>query len=92
MQGQSNMMVPMFAQLFGAITNIILDPILIFGTGPIPAIGIKGAAIATVAGQILQTIICLIFYKKGEVKIVLKGIKIDLKRIKGIYALDMHLQ
>ena len=89
MQGQSNMLVPMFAQMSGAITNIVLDPILIFGTATIPAMGIKGAAIATVLGQILQMIICLIFYKKEEVKIVLKGIKLELNRIKGIYSLGL---
>lgn len=89
MQGQSNMLVPMFAQMFGAITNIILDPILIFGTSFIPAMGIKGAAIATVIGQILQMMICLILYKKNEVKIKLKGLKLELKRIKGIYALGL---
>ena len=89
MQGQSNMLVPMFAQLLGAITNIILDPILIFGTSFIPAMGIKGAAIATVLGQILQMIFCFSFYKKDEVKIKLKGLKLESKRIKDIYALGL---
>lgn len=89
MQGQSNMLVPMFAQLLGAITNIILDPILIFGTASIPAMGIKGAAIATVIGQILQMIICLVFYGKNEVKIILKNIKLEAKRIKDIYGIGI---
>lgn len=50
-QAGGNMRLPMAAQIVGAVTNIVLDPILIFGWGPVPAMGIAGAAYATVAGQ-----------------------------------------
>ena len=50
-QAQGDMRLPMVAQIVGALTNIILDPILIFGFGPIPALGVAGAALATVIGQ-----------------------------------------
>ncbi len=56
-QAGGNMKTPMFAQVAGAITNIILDPIFIFGWGIIPAMGIKGAAYATITGQIIAAII-----------------------------------
>ncbi len=56
-QAGGNMALPMVAQIVGAVTNIIFDPILIFGVGPIPAMGIAGAAYATVLGQVVSAII-----------------------------------
>ncbi|UKI35936.1 MAG: polysaccharide biosynthesis C-terminal domain-containing protein [Clostridiales bacterium] len=47
------MLYPMIFQLIGAVINLIFDPIFIFGFGFIPAMGVKGAAIATVMGQII---------------------------------------
>ena len=50
-QGYGNTMTPMRLMMLGNILNLILDPILIFGFGPIPAMGIEGAALATVIGR-----------------------------------------
>lgn len=70
LQSKGNMRVPMLAQILGAITNIILDPILIFGLLGFPEMGIAGAAIATVAGQIVAALVVMrdALYKSPKLK------------------------
>ena len=59
LQAEGDMKTPMLAQILGAVTNIVLDPILIFGLFGLPALGIAGAAIATVAGQIAAALLVM---------------------------------
>ncbi|MCD8325668.1 MAG: MATE family efflux transporter [Lachnospiraceae bacterium] len=76
----------MFTQGLGAIFNIIFDPLLIFGIGPFPAMGIKGAAAATVLGQIVAGILALFlnFRVNDEIQIKLREFKPDMKAISNI--------
>lgn len=55
-QAHGNMKIPMAAQIIGAVVNIVLDPLLIFGFGFIPEMGVAGAALATVIGQIVSAV------------------------------------
>lgn len=59
LQAGGDMKTPMVAQIAGAVTNIILDPLLIFGLLGLPRMGISGAAVATVAGQIVAALIVM---------------------------------
>ncbi len=56
LQAGGDMKTPTVAQIIGAVTNILLDPILIFGMFGLPSLGIAGAAYATVAGQIVAAL------------------------------------
>ncbi len=62
LQANGDMKTPMIAQITGAITNIVLDPILIFGLFGIPKLGIAGAAFATITGQVVAAFLVM---KKG---------------------------
>lgn len=77
----------MWSQLIGAITNIILDPMMIMGIGPFPAMGIAGAAWATVIGQILAAIVSISLNIKynNEIQFRWKSFRPDLKVIGAIY-------
>lgn len=90
-QGTGNMKYPMLFQLIGAVINIILDPILIFGLLGFPAMGVAGAAIATVIGQIASMIfaIWVISTKNFGFHFSLKGFKPDLLIIKKIYEVGL---
>ena len=88
LQSTGNMIFPMITQMLGAIINIIFDPLLIFGIGFFPRLGVLGAAIATVLGQICSMIFILIvlFVRKHEVKISFKGLRMQKIVLKNIYA------
>lgn len=82
----------MIAQLTGAIVNIVLDPILIFGLFGLPKMGVAGAAIATVIGQVCGMLLALVInhYKNHEVKLSFKGcLTPDWQTIKGIYRVGL---
>lgn len=91
LQATGNMVFPMLFMLTGAIINIILDPIFIFGLGFIPAMGVKGAAIATVIGQICSMIfsIIVLFCMKHPIKVSFKKFKLKWEVIKHIYAVGI---
>ena len=79
-QGTGDMIKVMIAQLIGAGLNLILDPILIFGIGPIPAMGVKGAAIATVIAQIVAMVYIWsqLLSGKSIIKMAIKKFKLDM--------------
>lgn len=76
-------------QVAGAIVNIILDPIMIYGIGPVPQMGVEGAAYATVIGQVVSAGLLLFFHLKlnKEFEHSIKYMKPDARIIKEIYAI-----
>jgi len=91
LQSTGNTFIPMITQLVGAITNIILDPILIFGWFGLPALGVRGAAIATVIGQLASFVLTMkILFKDNHLlDLNLKNFTINYKTIKDIYVVGL---
>ena len=78
-------------QVAGAVINIILDPILIYGIGPFPKMGVGGAAYATVIGQVASAVLLFLFHMKlnKEFEHDVKYMKPDGKIIQEIYAIGL---
>lgn len=81
----------MITQGTGAIINLILDPILIFGYFGMPRMGVRGAAVATVIGQVIAGILAIIFnnIKNVEVQIHRKDLKLESNIVKQIYMIGV---
>lgn len=78
-------------QVVGAVVNIILDPIMIYGLGPVPQMGVEGAAYATVIGQIASAVLLFIFHIKlnKEFDHGIKYMKPKGRIIKEIYSIGL---
>ena len=92
-QAVGRMKVSMVSMLVGCVVNIILDPLMIFGFGPIPAMGIKGAAWATGIGQVVSLVIYLAVYFKDldniPVRISLKNLTESGRTLKKMYGIGI---
>lgn len=90
-QAVGNMITPMFMQLIGAVVNIILDPILIFGYFGLPALGVSGAALATIIGQFVACFVSigLFIHLHTPIHMSFKHFKIDFKVFKELYSIAL---
>lgn len=90
-QSTGNMIIPMCQGLVGAIINIILDPLMIFGIGPFPEMGIRGAALATIIGQIVSMLIGLwgVFRHQHVLKVNMKVFKWNRSMVGDIYRVGL---
>ena len=91
LQATGKTMYTMIAQIVGALMNIILDPIMIFGWLGLPAMGLAGAALATVISQHIGVLVAayLCISKEENIKIGFKYMKPDPKIIREIYAVGI---
>ena len=88
LQATGNMLAPMWFQIAGVVFNFIFDPLLIFGIGPFPKMGIAGAALATVLGYTLSMLIALvmILFTKQKVRLQFQGFRIEGKMLGDVFA------
>ena len=90
-QAVGRMKLTMIALISGCVCNILLDPVLIFGLGPVPAMGIAGAALATGIGQAVALVIYLVVYSTTESPVHLrrKALRPDLSLEGRLYAIGV---
>ena len=91
MTAQGKTIFAMFMQLTGAIVNIVLDRVFVLGWGFVPAMGVKGAAIATVAGQFASMILAfiLLFVTKHEIRIRITDCRLRKQTVYEIYRVGL---
>ena len=91
LQSTGRTIFPMMTQLMGAVLNIIFDPLLIFGIGPFPKLGVAGAAFATVLGQWVAMILAIIFnYKYNhDIRLDVREMRPRGTLIKEIYKISI---
>lgn len=87
LQATGNMITPMWFQIAGVALNFILDPLLIFGIGPFPEMGIAGAALATVLGYTLSMGIALyiLLFTKQKIRLDLKNYRFQRKMLRDVF-------
>ena len=90
-QSVGKMKVSMFSMMVGCVSNILLDPVLIFGLGPAPRLGIEGAAIATGLGQIFSLAVYLLIYmfRPMGVRIQLRGFAMNKGLLLRLYSIGI---
>ena len=90
-QAVGRMKVSMICMMLGCVTNIILDPVMIFGLGPVPKLGIAGAAYATGIGQCVTLAGYLLFYfaRPMHVKVNVANMKTTGNVMKNIYTIGI---
>ena len=93
LQATGKTMLSMISQITGAVLNIALDPVFIFGVDflGIPAMGVKGAAIATVTGQIIGAAVGFILHHfcNKELRLTVRSFKLSFGTIKTIYSVGI---
>jgi putative MATE family efflux protein len=91
LRGEGNTFIPMVTMLIGSLLNMALDPLLIFGIGFFPELGIEGAAIATVVSRIISGsfILYMLFNGNNHIKLDLRNFKFDISILKGIYKVGL---
>ncbi len=91
LQSTGRSVLSMYSQMTGAVINIILDPILIFGWFGLPAMGVAGAALATIIGQVLGMLLSLFLNitRNKDLHLQFRGFRPNKRHIKQIYAVGL---
>ena len=87
LQATGDTVSPMVLQIIGAVANIILDPIMIYGYFGFPAMGVSGAALATICGQLISLICSLyvLYFRNKDIKADLFNFRWNKNTVKEIY-------